>query len=111
MAYFEEQDLKNFAKIGEFAGPLAEKFFSYYNAATGEDGALTKREKSLIALALAHSKQCPYCIEAYTESCLQNGADPEQMTEAIHVSAALSAGIDLVHATQMQKHLKKNGAI
>lgn len=111
MSYFDGEDLKNFSKVGDFASSLAEKFFSYYNAATGEDGALTKREKALIGLAVAHSKQCPYCIEAYTESCLQNGADPEQMTEAVHVSAALSAGVDLVHATQMQKHLKKNGAI
>ncbi len=111
MSYYKKDDLKNFADIGKFAGPLAEKFFSYYTAATGEDGALTKREKSLIALAVAHSKQCPYCIDAYTETCLQNGADPEQMTEAIHVSAAMSAGIELVHGIQMQNHLKDKGAM
>ena len=48
-----------------------DKFFEYYNSAINTDGALTKREKSLIALAIAHSKQCPYCIDAYTPSALR----------------------------------------
>lgn len=105
--YFDSDDLKRFDKIGEHAAPLAEDFFNYYGKATGTDGALSKREKSLIALALAHAEQCPYCIDAYTTSCLEAGANPEQMTEAVHVAAAMKAGITLVHATQMHKHLKK----
>ena len=44
------------------------------------DGALTAREKSLIALAVAHAVQCPYCIDAYTQDAQQKGADIEQMT-------------------------------
>ena len=73
------------------------------------DGALTKREKALIALAVAHSKQCPYCIDAFTEACLESGADPEQMTEALHVAAAMDAGITLVHGVQMHNSLEKHG--
>ena len=46
---------------------------TYYNAVF-EEGALTAREKSLIALAVAHTVQCPYCIDAYTNDCL-NGPD------------------------------------
>src|SRR5262249_347693 len=79
MNYYESKDLDRFGEIGQFRGELAEKFFDYYNAVTGEDGALTKREKALIALAVAHAKQCPYCIDAYTTQCLENGANPDQI--------------------------------
>jgi alkylhydroperoxidase/carboxymuconolactone decarboxylase family protein len=106
--YFEpEKDLKQFGNIGEWQPDLAKKFFDYYGAATGTEGALTKREKSLIALAVAHALQCPYCIDAYTGDCLKEGADEEQMMEAVHVTAAMKAGITLVYSTQMMKHAKE----
>ena len=108
--YYDSKDLPKFAEVGKFRKDLMDKFFAYYGAVTGEEGALTKREKALIALAVAHSKQCPYCIEAYTVQCLENGANPDQMTEAVHVAAAMEAGITLVHAVQMQNVLAKNGA-
>lgn len=111
MNYYESKDLSKFAEMGKFRKELMDKFFDYYNTVTGQDGALTKREKALIALAVAHSKQCPYCIDAYTTQCLETGADPEQMTEAIHVAAAMDAGITLVHGVQMHNALEKNGAL
>jgi alkylhydroperoxidase/carboxymuconolactone decarboxylase family protein len=88
-----------------------DKFFHYYTAATATDGALSRREKALIGLAVAHAKQCPYCIDAYTTQCLETGSNPDQMHEAVHVSAALSAGIDLVHGVQMQNALRAKGTI
>jgi len=111
MDYYDPKDLKRFSEMGKFSEELMKKFFDYYNAATGEDGALTKREKALIALAVAHVKKCPYCIDAYTTQCLETGADPEQMTEAIHVAASLEAGITLIHGIQMHNVLEKNGAL
>ena len=110
MHYYESKDLKKFAGVGKFRQELMDKFFEYYNKVTGEDGALSKREKSLIALAVAHAFQCPYCIDAYTTQCLETGANPEQMTEAIHVAAAMQAGITLVHGVQMHNVLEKYGA-
>lgn len=110
-SYYERGDLARFAEMGDHAGPLMAKFWSYYNAAVGEDGALTKREKALIALAVAHSKQCPYCIDAYTNTLVDLGASPDEMHEAVHVAAALGAGIDLVHGVQMQNVLRARGAI
>ena len=106
--YYQSEDLKKFAEIGEFAPELARKFFSWYGAVF-EEGALSQREKSLIALAVAHAVQCPYCIDAFTESCLESGSDPEQMTEAVHVAAAVRAGASLVHGVQMKNHVKKLG--
>jgi alkylhydroperoxidase/carboxymuconolactone decarboxylase family protein len=105
--YYAHEDLKKFGGIGRHAKPLADEFFKYYNAVTGTDGALSRREKSLIALAVAHAEKCPYCIDAYTTACLETGANPEQMMEAVHVAAAMQAGITLVHSVQMQNHLDK----
>lgn len=110
MNYYESKDLSRFAEVGKFAGGLMKKFFDYYNAATAAEGALTKREKALIGLAVAHSKQCPYCIDAYTVQCLENGANPEQMSEAVHVAAALEAGMTLVHGVQMHNSMSSHGA-
>lgn len=111
MDYYKSEDLKDFSKVGQFAPELMAAFFHYYQKATGEAGALSAREKSLIALAVAHVKQCPYCIDAFTTSCLEKGASPEQMSEAIHVGAAMEAGVNLVHGVQMRKHLDKKGVL
>lgn len=104
--YFDPADLKNFGKISEWQEEYGKKFFDYYSSVFKE-GALTEREKALIALAVAHAIQCPYCIDAYSSTCLVKGADEEQMMEAIHVAAAIKSGTTLVYGTQMMKHVKK----
>lgn len=109
--YYHREDLARFGEVGTFRKDLMDKFFAYYTEVTGTDGALTKREKALIALAVSHSKQCPYCIDAYTTQCLENGASPDQMTEAIHVAAAMEAGMTLVHGVQMLNGLKDKGVL
>ena len=107
MTYYKEEDLKRFGEVGKFRKELMDLFFAYYNEVVGKDGSLTTREKALIALAVAHSSKCPYCIDAYTTQCLETGSNPEQMMEAVHVAAVMQAGITLVHSVQMQNHLKK----
>ncbi|WP_297337421.1 arsenosugar biosynthesis-associated peroxidase-like protein [Algoriphagus sp.] len=104
--YYNPEDLKKFGKIGELQKPLADKFFDYYGEVFAE-GALTAREKSLIALAVAHAIQCPYCIDAYTTDTLEKGCDEEQMMEAVHVAAAIRGGASLVHATQMMNKINE----
>jgi alkylhydroperoxidase/carboxymuconolactone decarboxylase family protein len=99
-SYYKPEHLPNFGKIGEGNPELAEKFFAYYGAVF-EAGALSKREKALIALAVAHTVQCPYCIDAYSQECLQQGSDLEQMTEAVHVATAIRGGASLIHGLQM----------
>jgi alkylhydroperoxidase/carboxymuconolactone decarboxylase family protein len=106
--YYENSHLAAFADISEGAPELAKKFFDYYGAVFAP-GALTAREKALIALAVAHSVQCPYCIDAYTAESLEKGADLEQMTEAVHVACAIRGGASLVHGMQMKAHAKKAG--
>ncbi|MGH7457706.1 MAG: arsenosugar biosynthesis-associated peroxidase-like protein [Longimicrobiaceae bacterium] len=106
--YFHAADLAKFGEIGEEAPELAEKFFDWYGAVFAE-GALSAREKALIALAVAHSVQCPYCIHAYSEECLKLGSDAGEMTEAVHVAAAIRGGSSLVHGVQMRNHLQSLG--
>ena len=106
--YYDTQHLTDFAKIAEGKPELGRKFFDYYGAVFA-DGALSAREKSLIALAVAHAVQCPYCIDAYTQDCQQKGADFEQMTEALHVVVAIRGGASLVHGMQMREQVKKMG--
>jgi len=104
--YYTPGDLAKFEKIGEEAPELAKKFFEYYGAVFSE-GELTEREKSLIALAVAHAVQCPYCIDAYTQSCLEKGSNKAEMIEAIHVACAIRGGASLVHGIQMKNKAEK----
>lgn len=78
---------------------LFEKFMAWYQACQ-EDGALSKREKALIGLAVSVVVQCPYCIDAYTNSCLENGSNMDQMTEAMHLASAIRGGASLIHDVQ-----------
>jgi alkylhydroperoxidase/carboxymuconolactone decarboxylase family protein len=104
--YYRPIDLPKFSEISEGAPDLAKKFFDYYTAVFAE-GELTQREKSLIALAVAHAVQCPYCIDAYTQDCLEKGSNVSEMTEAIHVATAIRGGASLVHGVQMRNVAEK----
>ena len=106
--YYDPADLARFGEVGKNARDLADKFFAWYGAVFA-DGALSMREKSLIALAVAHAVQCPYCIDAYSKDALEKGADLDQMTEAIHVAAAIRGGASLVHGVQMRGHVERIG--
>ncbi len=104
--YYDPKDLKNFPDIGKEAPELGKKFFDYYTAVFSE-GELTEREKALIGLAVAHTIQCPYCVDAYTRACLEKGSNPAEMTEAVHVATAIRGGASLIHGIQMRKLSEK----
>lgn len=104
--YYKPEDLLKFEEIGREAPDLGKKFFDYYNAVFAE-GELTEREKALIALAVAHTVQCPYCIDAFSRACLEKGSNMGEMTEAIHVVTAIRGGASLVHGIQMRNIAQK----
>ena len=104
--YYETKDLEDFPRIVENAELQGSKFFDYYTSSTSA-GKLSEREKSLIALAVALTQKCPYCIDAYTNKCLSLGISADEMMEAAHTGASMMAGITLAHATQMRKIIKK----
>jgi alkylhydroperoxidase/carboxymuconolactone decarboxylase family protein len=104
--YYKAEDLAKFGNIGEFQKEMGDKFFSWYGEVFKE-GSLSAREKSLIALAVAHAVQCPYCIDAYSSDAFEKGWSESQMMEAVHVSAAIRGGASLVHGVQMMNKVKK----
>lgn len=104
--YYNPEDLKKFKDITQWSEELGNKFFDYYGKVF-EEGALSAREKSLIALAVAHVVKCPYCIDAYTKDVLQRGITKEEMMEAVHAGAAIESGATLVHGVQMMKKYEK----
>src|ERR1700719_2078402 len=106
--YYHQDDLEHFADVGKNATDLWQKFSEWY-AAVFAEGALSAREKSLIALAVAHAIQCPYCIDSYATDALEKGSNLEQMTEATHVAAAIRGGASLMHGVQMLNHVDELG--
>jgi alkylhydroperoxidase/carboxymuconolactone decarboxylase family protein len=104
--YYNAADLAQFGKIGDFQKPLADKFFAWYGEVF-KDSALSAKEKSLIALAVAHAVQCPYCIDAYSSDAYEKGYSEAQLMEAVHVAAAIKGGAAMVHGVQMMNKVKE----
>jgi alkylhydroperoxidase/carboxymuconolactone decarboxylase family protein len=104
--YYNAADLSKFGSVTAFQKPMGDRFFDWYGEVF-KDGNLTAREKSLIALAVAHAVQCPYCIDAYTGDAFEKGWSESQMMEAVHVAAAIKGGAALVHGVQMMNKVKE----
>ncbi|MBS0564846.1 MAG: carboxymuconolactone decarboxylase family protein [Proteobacteria bacterium] len=78
--------------------PAAEEAFRGFSKAVFAEGALDKRTKQLIAVAVAHVTQCPWCIDGHVKAATREGASPEQIMEAIWVAAEMRAGAAYSHA-------------
>jgi len=102
--YYRSSDLGRFGEIGRANPAVADAFFDYYGKVMADDR-LTRREKSLIALAVAHALKCPYCIDSLGNACLDIGLSETEMMEAVQVAGAMAAGITLVHSTQLLGHI------
>jgi AhpD family alkylhydroperoxidase len=94
-------DMKNLTKmkmLGELA-PDAFKAFLAFDEAALKDGALPAKFKELMAVAVALTTQCPYCIEIHTKRAKKAGATEAEMAETTLVAAALRAGAAVTHGT------------
>ena len=78
--------------------PDATKAFQAFSKAVFADGALPAKTKELIAVAVAHVTQCPYCIRGHTASALRKGATEQELMEAIWVAAEMRAGAAYAHS-------------
>ena len=78
--------------------PEAEEAFRNFGKAVFQDGALSGKTKQLIAVAVAHVTQCPYCIEGHTKAAMRDGASGEEIMEAIWVAAEMRAGGAFAHS-------------
>ncbi len=105
-SYYNPEDLGKFGTVSEDAPELWKKFSQWYGAVF-KKGALSEREKSLMALAVSHALQCPYCIDSFTNDSMEKGATKEQMIEAVHVASAIKGGSAMVHGVQMKNIIDK----
>ncbi len=78
--------------------PEIDKAFHEFSKAAFADGALPRKVKQLIAVAVAHTTQCPYCIRGHTLGALRDGATEHEIMEAIWVAAEMRAGGAFAHA-------------
>jgi|ERR687892_1461951 AhpD family alkylhydroperoxidase len=78
--------------------PEIDPAFRQFSQAVFRDGALPGKTKQLIAVAVAHVTQCPYCIKGHTKAALRHGATSEELMEAIWVAAEMRAGGAYAHS-------------
>jgi AhpD family alkylhydroperoxidase len=97
--YHDAEDLKRLRDMRKLAPKDYEAWLNL-NAIVGrEDGAIPKKYRELIAIAVACTTQCPYCIEAHAKGAKAAGATKEEVTEAALLAAALRAGGAATHGT------------
>lgn len=87
------------AKLRERLAPETHEAFQQFSRAVFAEGALPEKTKQLIAVAVAHTTQCPYCITGHTELALRKGASEQELMEAIWVAAEMRAGGAYAHST------------
>jgi AhpD family alkylhydroperoxidase len=86
------------ARMRRDLAPEAADAFSSFSQKVFADGALPTRMKQIIAVAVAHVTQCPYCITGHTRAALREGASAEELMEAIWVAAEMRAGGAFAHS-------------
>ena len=79
--------------------PEAMDTWNNFSKAVFKEGALSEKTKQLIAVAVAHVTQCPYCIHSHTKQAMRKGASKEEIMEAIWVASEMRAGAAYAHAT------------
>jgi AhpD family alkylhydroperoxidase len=90
--------------------PKQAEAFAAFSRSVFADGALSGKDKQLIAVAVAHVTQCPYCIRGHTKTALLRGATPEEIMEAIWVGAEMRAGAAYAHSTLALEAIARHGS-
>src|SRR3954464_14812416 len=98
---------REFAHKRRELAPETEAAFQAFSQRVFADGALPTKVKQLIAVAVAHVTQCPYCIQGHTKAALRAGASREELMEAVWVAAEMRAGGALAHALLMLDTVEK----
>ena len=97
---YSKDNLSKLPKMGELSQEAMTAFLTYDKAALA-DGAIPKKYKELMAIAVALTTQCPYCIEVHRQQALKAGVTEQELAEAVHVTAALRAGGAITHGTHL----------
>src|SRR5579885_2892173 len=94
------ENLKRLPGLGKLAAEATSAFWAYDKAALAE-GVIPKKYKELMAIAVALTTQCSYCIEVHRQAAVKAGVTEQELAEAIHVAAALRAGAAITHGTHL----------
>ena len=97
---YSKDNLSKLPKMGKLA-PEAMSAFRAWDKVALSEGAIPKKYKELIAIAVALTTQCPYCIEVHRQEAIKAGATEQELTEVVHVAAALRAGGAITHGTHL----------
>jgi AhpD family alkylhydroperoxidase len=97
---YDKAKLKNLGALGKAAPDAMAAFWAFDKAALA-DGVVPKKYKELIALAVALTTQCPYCLDLHRSAAEAAGATPEEIAETALVAAALRAGAAVTHAAHL----------
>ena len=97
---YTKDNLNKLPKMGKLSPEAMTSFFAYDKAALA-DGAIPKKYKELMAIAVALTTQCAYCIEVHRQEAIKAGVTEQELAEAIHVAAALRAGAAITHGTHL----------
>jgi AhpD family alkylhydroperoxidase len=95
---YDMKNLTKFPRLGELA-PEAFRAFVAFDKAAFEGGAIPLKYKELMAVAVALTTQCPYCIEIHAKKAKKAGATEQELAETTLVAAALRAGGAVTHGT------------
>ena len=93
-------NINKLAHVGELVPETMQAFKDWDKLALA-DGAIPKKYKELMAIAVALTTQCPYCIEIHRQQAVEAGVTETELAEAIHVAAALRAGGAITHGTHL----------
>ena len=93
-------NLNKLAHVGELVPDTMNAFRAWDKLALS-DGAIPKKYKELMAIAVALTTQCPYCIELHRQQAVKAGATEKELAEVVHVTAALRAGGAITHGTHL----------
>ena len=98
-------ELKKLSKMKtlELHAPEAMRAFVTFDKVALAEGAITRKYKELMALAVAFTTQCPYCIELHSARARETGASDAEIAETVLVTAALRAGAAVTHGTHAMK--------
>jgi len=93
-------NLTKLPKMGKLSPEAMTAFWAYDKAALA-DGAIPKKYKELMAIAVALTTQCVYCIELHRQEALKAGVTEQELAEAVHVASALRAGAAITHGAHL----------
>src|SRR4051794_38025457 len=102
--YYDKSNTRHLKKINELA-PEQLEAYSNFSSSVFKEGALSLKEKEIIAVSIAHVTECPYCIDSHTKKAKAAGASLEELVEAVFVVAGVEAGSAVTHSTHVHNAL------